>query len=76
MMNKRSDPKSGDTNTGYFNSVARAAPDESFHEMTGNKGDVILMHPLMLHSASKNGRRLASEYPSLFHRWQCDANSC
>jgi hypothetical protein len=25
-----------------------------FHEMTGNVGDVILMHPLMVHSASRN----------------------
>lgn len=59
MMNSRSDAKTSDTDTGFFNSVVQAAPDESFHEMTGNKGDVILMHPLMLHSASKNGRRLA-----------------
>ncbi|KAF2220406.1 hypothetical protein BDZ85DRAFT_266551 [Elsinoe ampelina] len=29
-------------------------PCSEFHEMTGNLGDVILMHPLMLHSASKN----------------------
>ena len=28
--------------------------DESFFEMTGEVGDVILLHPLMLHSASKN----------------------
>lgn len=28
-----------------------------FHEMTGNVGDVILMHPLMVHSASRNIRR-------------------
>lgn len=28
--------------------------DECFFEMTGEVGDVILMHPLMLHSASKN----------------------
>jgi hypothetical protein len=31
--------------------------DESFFEMVGETGDVILMHPLMLHSASKNLRR-------------------
>ncbi|KAH8809349.1 hypothetical protein F5884DRAFT_901449 [Xylogone sp. PMI_703] len=28
--------------------------DESFHEITGKKGDVFLLHPFMLHSASKN----------------------
>ncbi|KAH0607256.1 uncharacterized protein H6S33_003244 [Morchella sextelata] len=29
-----------------------------FHEMTGKTGDVILMHPLMLHSVSKNCLRV------------------
>ena len=29
-----------------------------FHEMTGEVGDVILLHPLMLHSASKNSLRI------------------
>ncbi|KAG0651359.1 hypothetical protein D0Z07_2174 [Hyphodiscus hymeniophilus] len=33
-------------------------PKDSFHEMTGNIGDVVLMHPLMLHSASKNILRI------------------
>jgi hypothetical protein len=28
--------------------------DESFHEATGSVGDVYLLHPLMLHSASRN----------------------
>jgi hypothetical protein len=28
--------------------------DESFHEATGKVGDVYLLHPLMLHSASRN----------------------
>jgi hypothetical protein len=28
--------------------------DESFFEMTGEVGDVILLHPFMLHTASKN----------------------
>ena len=45
----------------YFINAINEAPDSSFHEMTGKKGDVILMHPLMLHSASKNGRRLVRE---------------
>lgn len=31
---------------------------ETFHEMTGEVGDVILLHPLMLHSASKNSLRI------------------
>ncbi|KAL2819263.1 hypothetical protein BDW59DRAFT_151561 [Aspergillus cavernicola] len=29
-----------------------------FHEMTGNVGDVVLMHPLMCHSASRNSLRM------------------
>lgn len=29
-----------------------------FHEMTGKIGDVILMHPLMAHSASRNSLRI------------------
>ncbi|OAP59672.1 hypothetical protein AYL99_06970 [Fonsecaea erecta] len=41
----------------YYN-VVQGCDEESFHEMTGSVGDVILLHPLMLHSASKNGRRL------------------
>ena len=28
--------------------------DESFHEATGKVGDVYILHPLMLHSASRN----------------------
>jgi len=30
------------------------ARDEAFHEATGEVGDVFLLHPLMLHSASRN----------------------
>ena len=43
----------------HYLDLIKTCPDESFHEMTGDVGDVILLHPLMLHSASKNGRRLA-----------------
>ncbi|KAJ9608670.1 hypothetical protein H2200_006441 [Cladophialophora chaetospira] len=42
----------------YFNTLIQGCEESSFHEMTGSIGDVILLHPLMLHSASKNGRRL------------------
>lgn len=41
----------------FFNSTIQDCAPESFHEMTGKVGDVILLHPLMLHSASKNGLR-------------------
>ncbi|MCJ1310642.1 hypothetical protein MMC25_004307 [Agyrium rufum] len=38
----------------YFDIVKKCS---EFHEMTGNTGDVVLMHPLMVHSASKNSLR-------------------
>lgn len=41
----------------FFNQIVQDCSPESFHEMTGKVGDVILLHPLMLHSASKNGLR-------------------
>ena len=44
---------------GFYQEIINSCDDSSFHEMTGEVGDVILLHPLMLHSASKNGRRLA-----------------
>ncbi|KXJ85902.1 hypothetical protein Micbo1qcDRAFT_220235 [Microdochium bolleyi] len=40
-----------------YKKAVRAAADDSFFEMTGNKGDVVLMHPLMLHSAANNAKR-------------------
>lgn len=54
-------PQSQDDHS-IFVHAAQAADDRAFHEMTGKKGDVILMHPLMLHSASKNGRRAISKH--------------
>ena len=45
-------------NLDHFNATSHSQPRDSFHEMTGEIGDVVLMHPLMLHSASHNGRRL------------------
>lgn len=62
MLNRRGEPLVPSDQHSIFNTTARDCPDESFHEMTGKKGDVILMHPLMLHSASKNGLRVASTY--------------
>jgi hypothetical protein len=43
--------------TKFWNDLAKdpsRTREETFHEMTGEVGDVILLHPLMLHSASKN----------------------
>ncbi|KAK5331144.1 hypothetical protein LTR93_000146 [Exophiala xenobiotica] len=42
----------------FYSRLVQGCADENFHEMIGSVGDVILLHPLMVHSASKNGRRL------------------
>ncbi|KAJ6599917.1 hypothetical protein DFH09DRAFT_1129057 [Mycena vulgaris] len=45
----------------FFSSIVQdraLASDTSFHEMTGQVGDVYLLHPLMVHSASKNATRV------------------
>ncbi|OQD74951.1 hypothetical protein PENDEC_c009G01204 [Penicillium decumbens] len=40
----------------FYDSIVQDCHE--FHEMTGNVGDVILLHPLMVHSASINSLRL------------------
>jgi hypothetical protein len=42
----------------FYHSLIQGCSEDAFHEMTGDVGDVILLHPLMTHSASRNGRRL------------------
>ena len=39
----------------FYDSVLEC---HEFHEMTGNVGDVILLHPLMMHSQSVNSLRI------------------
>lgn len=41
----------------WFNELAASMPDSAFVEATGVVGDVYLLHPLMLHSASNNQLR-------------------
>jgi hypothetical protein len=41
---------------GFYNEIVKNCSE--FHEMTGEIGDVILLHPLRLHSASKNSLRI------------------
>lgn len=41
----------------WFIDLAKRMPDEAFVEATGVVGDVYLLHPLMLHSASNNRLR-------------------
>lgn len=38
----------------YYNDLAASFPPDAFVEASGNIGDVYLLHPLMLHSASNN----------------------
>jgi len=49
--NKEDDP-------GYWSHLKEIKRCERFAEMTGEPGDVVLMHPLMIHSASKNHLRI------------------
>jgi hypothetical protein len=41
----------------WFNNLAASFPDSAFVEATGQVGDVYLLHPLMLHTASNNALR-------------------
>ncbi|PSK38126.1 hypothetical protein B9Z65_1317 [Elsinoe australis] len=41
----------------WFCDLAKSMPSDSFVEATGKVGDVYLLHPLMLHSASNNKLR-------------------
>lgn len=43
----------------WFIERVQQHPRSSFLEMTGEVGDVVIMHPLMMHSASKNTLRTA-----------------
>ncbi|KAJ7056143.1 hypothetical protein C8F01DRAFT_376771 [Mycena amicta] len=42
----------------FYCSIARDAADSSFYEVTGEVGDVYLMHPFMVHSATRNTTRV------------------
>lgn len=43
-------------NDGFYTRIISQCSE--FHEMTGKAGDVILLHPLMVHSASVNTLRI------------------
>ena len=43
---------------GGFGALDKIKECEDFHEVTGSPGDVVLMHPFMMHSASKNALRI------------------
>ncbi|KAM0334313.1 hypothetical protein ACHAQA_001336 [Verticillium albo-atrum] len=46
-----------ETGLGFFGDLARDTQDDGFVEAHGSVGDVFLLHPLMLHSASRNPLR-------------------
>ncbi|EGN98485.1 hypothetical protein SERLA73DRAFT_169439 [Serpula lacrymans var. lacrymans S7.3] len=43
---------------GYYSHLEEVKKCNKFFEITGEVGDVVLLHPLMLHSASKNHLRI------------------
>lgn len=54
MVPRGEEPKHN--NLGWYSEVVNQCND--FREMTGSIGDVVLMHPLMVHSASRNSLRI------------------
>jgi hypothetical protein len=57
LMGPRSEgPQPPDTALRFYISLIQQCTD--FREMTGDIGDVVLMHPLMCHSASRNSLRI------------------
>jgi hypothetical protein len=50
------EPSTGKEGLGFFSSLIQSCTE--FHEMTGKVGDVVLLHPLMVHSATRNGKRM------------------
>ena len=68
----------------YWSHLEKVKDCKIFDEMTGSIGDVVLMHPLMLHSASKNLTRkwriitnppVSLKEPFKFHRENPDEYS-
>ncbi|KAJ7066317.1 hypothetical protein C8F01DRAFT_980968 [Mycena amicta] len=51
-------PNTGPKALAFYCSIAREASEASFHEMTGDVGDVYFLHPLMVHSATHNATRV------------------
>ncbi|KAJ6469261.1 hypothetical protein C8R45DRAFT_1055112 [Mycena sanguinolenta] len=61
-MDPRGTPEpTGPNRLAFYRSIVQnpaLSSDASFHEMTGQVGDVYLLHPLMVHSATKNATRV------------------
>ncbi|CAG7919793.1 unnamed protein product [Penicillium olsonii] len=55
MLPRDQEPDGDPTDTPFYSDIIEKCSE--FHEMTGDVGDVILMHPLMCHSVSVNSLR-------------------
>ena len=81
MVPRRDDPDMNrEQSLDFFNNIASTMADDAFVEVTGCVGDVYLLHPLMLHSASNNKLRqlrIISNPPiSLEEPFNFDRNDC
>jgi len=54
MIPRAEDPEFKKGGLDFYINIAKSMPDEAFVEVTGVVGDVYLLHPLMVHSASNN----------------------
>lgn len=57
MRPREADDFRKEKNLDWYGDLLRTVPDDEFVEATGNVGDVYLMHPLMMHSATDNALR-------------------
>lgn len=55
MLPRGQVPDGNPMETSFYSDILKNCSE--FHEMTGNVGDVILLHPLMCHSVSVNSLR-------------------
>ncbi|KAI1404069.1 hypothetical protein F4819DRAFT_175092 [Hypoxylon fuscum] len=56
-MIPRGHPDMRESNLEWYINIVQGVQDDEFVEATGNVGDVYLLHPLMMHSATSNARR-------------------
>lgn len=56
-MHPRGSPDFRAGRAGFFNTIARQGADGDYVEVCGRAGDVYVLHPLMLHSATNNELR-------------------
>jgi hypothetical protein len=55
MLPRGQEPDGNPVETPFYSDIVKNCRE--FHEMTGNVGDVILLHPLMCHSIAVNSLR-------------------